>query len=223
MNGRPGQSPQKFGSKQLNIRNQPQLPGDVELICQPTDEEDIDYFDFATVHEVGHAVDDRTHFMANHAGDPKFGGWQAFGGNIDKIAGEVAKWAEYDETAEQKQYVLDVVLGNKPTPPVPAPEKKTDWDKAQKKVDDWYAIATGGNVWWSQPDSEFITMKDGMIYHEAYDRQWYGYLAEARKKGITGYQFRAPGEWFAELYSAFRLKKLKPGHPAEEWLSKLKV
>lgn len=31
----------------------------------------------------------------------------------------------------------------------------------------------------------------------------------------------APGEWFAELYACFYGGKLKPRHPAVEWLSKL--
>jgi hypothetical protein len=40
---------------------------------------------------------------------------------------------------------------------------------------------------------------------------------------MTGYQFRAPGEWFAELYAAYRMDKLQSSHPAVGWLSKLKV
>ena len=49
------------------------------------------------------------------------------------------------------------------------------------------------------------------------------YQTAARRRGITAYQFRAPGEWFSELYAAFKLKKLKSGHPSEDWLSKLSV
>ena len=41
-------------------------------------------------------------------------------------------------------------------------------------------------------------------------------------KGIRGYQFRAPAEWFAELYAAFHMGKLKPSHPSAGWLQKLK-
>ena len=42
-----------------------------------------------------------------------------------------------------------------------------------------------------------------------------------RGKGITGYQFRAPGEWFAEIYAAYHSGKLKDGHPAAGWLKDL--
>ena len=46
-------------------------------------------------------------------------------------------------------------------------------------------------------------------------------LASARSKGLTGYQFRAPGEWFAELYAGWKSGRLGPKHPALEWLKKL--
>jgi len=52
-------------------------------------------------------------------------------------------------------------------------------------------------------------------------RDWVGYLADARKQGLTGYQFRAPAEWFAELYAGFRSGKLRDDHPAMDWLKKL--
>ena len=35
--------------------------------------------------------------------------------------------------------------------------------------------------------------------------------------------FRAPGEWFSELYAAWTLDKLKDGHPAVKWLKTLKI
>ena len=49
------------------------------------------------------------------------------------------------------------------------------------------------------------------------------YLYAARAQGITGYQFRAPGEWFAELYAAYFAKRLKKSHPAVAWLKTFKT
>ena len=70
-------------------------------------------------------------------------------------------------------------------------------------------------------------MKDrqiaGRVYHEAYEGTWVSYSYAARAQGITGYQFRAPAEWFAELYAAFHCEKLNPKHPATPWLRKLKA
>jgi hypothetical protein len=37
--------------------------------------------------------------------------------------------------------------------------------------------------------------------HEAYAGTWYRYKHAERKKGISEYQWRAPGEWFSELYA----------------------
>ena len=96
------------------------------------------------------------------------------------------------------------------------------WTARQGEVDKWHRIATAKNVWWRQSDCDTITI-DGQIYHEAYDMNWVGYLASARKKGMTGYQFRAPAEWFAELYASFHSGKIKSTHPAAKWLSKLSV
>ena len=61
------------------------------------------------------------------------------------------------------------------------------------------------------------------VYHEAYAGSWVSYRLAARAQGITGYQFRAPAEWFAELYAAFWSKKLNPKHPAAAWLKSLKA
>jgi hypothetical protein len=47
------------------------------------------------------------------------------------------------------------------------------------------------------------------------------YLQAARSKGLTGYQFRSPAEWFAELSAGFHSGVLGPNHPSRAWLAKL--
>jgi hypothetical protein len=93
--------------------------------------------------------------------------------------------------------------------------------KACAAIRDWYAIATNENVWNSQGDSEKIKMEDGRIYQMAYTNSWVSYPASERAKGLTGYQFRSPAEWFAELYAGYLSGKLKPSHPARKWLAAL--
>ena len=44
---------------------------------------------------------------------------------------------------------------------------------------------------------------------------------KARSQGITRYQFRAPGEWFAEIYAAFYMGQLKHSNPHNKWLREL--
>jgi hypothetical protein len=223
MNGRPAQSNQNFGANLTLPSGGKQLPNNVEPDCEPVDNTPVDYFDFATLHEVGHAVDDANHFMDARMGKAEFGNWTRYGGKVEPIATAVAKWAGYDATPEQKKYVLDLVLGANPAPPaVTDLAKKASEDAARKKVDDWYAYATSGKSWWNQAGSATFTI-DGLIYHEAYAKDWVSYDGAARSKGLTGYQFRAPGEWFAELYAGFHSQKLKPSHPANAWLSKIKA
>ncbi|MDR7273030.1 hypothetical protein J2X20_005715 [Pelomonas saccharophila] len=61
-------------------------------------------------------------------------------------------------------------------------------------------------------------LSDSRVYQEAYRGTWVSYDLTARGAGISSYQFRAPGEWFAEAYAAFFLQKLKTGHPLYTWL-----
>jgi hypothetical protein len=217
MNGRPGQSFQQFGPNLKNSDGKDQL-GAVEDKCKPANNDAVDYMDFAALHEVGHAVDDAQTFMASREGNPEFGGWREFGGKIEPIADAVAAKYKYD-----RKYVRDKMQRLNPQPPAPPAGVQPDqWAARQAEVDKWHAIATAKNVWWRQSDCVAITIGD-MIYHEAYEMNWVGYLAAARAKGMTGYQFRAPAEWFAELYAAYHSGKIKSGHPSEGWLKKLSV
>jgi hypothetical protein len=217
MNGRPGQSTQGFGKTIAS-----ELPKDVEADCQPKDARSVDYFDFATLHELGHSVDDNLQFMASREGKAEFGGWRTIGGNIDPMVEAVAKWTKYDSTPEQKKAISDLIQGNQVTWPTPPAGKETEWNNAKKKVTDWHKLATWDQIWWKQSATSKINV-DGTVFQLAYPRIWVCYEFAARKKGLTGYQFRAPGEWFAELYAAYRMDKLKPSHPAIGWLSTLKV
>ncbi len=192
----------------------------VDPDCEPVDpSKKVKYFDFATLHEVGHAVDDRLGFMNSRLGNDSFGGWQNHGGNIQPIAKAVAEKFDYS-----KQYVADLILGKSPSAPDPEPGKEATWDASKTKVDDWHEKATrsapANGIWWDNSTSESIAI-GGRVYQQAYSRTWVSYSLSARKKAITGYQFRAPGEWFAELYAAFHIGQLKSSHPASRWLKDL--
>jgi hypothetical protein len=217
MNGRPGQITQGFGATIAS-----ELPTDVEANCKPKDASTVDYFDFATLHELGHSVDDNLQFMASREGKAEFGNWKTYGGNVDPIVDAVADWTTYNSTPEQKKAISDLIQGNQVTWPTPPAGKETEWDAAKKKVTDWHKLATWDQIWWKQGDTGKINV-NGTVYHQAYAKTWVSYDFAARKKGLTGYQFRAPGEWFAELYAAYRMDKLKSSHPAMSWLTKLKV
>ena len=226
MSGRPGASQQKFGAAQtskdpISGAGVAQLPAAIDANCQPKNTTPVDFLSFAAAHEVGHGVDDKRGFMATHGSTDKYGGWVTFGSNLQPLADAIggdARYAECYKTAEQKLYILNKLLSKPAT--VPAAPAGSAADNARIAFDGWYTKATSKNIYRRQADSE--SLKIGKhIYHEAYPRTWVGYLATARNQALTGYQFRAPAEWFAELYAGYRSGKLKDDHPAMEWLKKL--
>lgn len=222
MTGRPKNAEQEFGSalsKTKNGKPISELPGKIDPECQPANEKKVDFLAFAAAHEVGHGVDDSKAFMARNLSKPAFGSWVEHGADMQAVADVVGPHFKFYSTPEQKEYVLSTLL-SKPTTTPPIPAAPGDWAKAKQDFDDWFEIASNGDPWWSQSKSDAITI-GGRIYQQAYTRNWVSYAASARSKGLTGYQFRAPGEWFAELYAGYRSGKLGKKHPALEWLTKL--
>jgi hypothetical protein len=160
--------------------------------------------------------------MVSRGKDPAYGGWIVHGGNLGPIADAVAEHCQYDHTPEQKQYILDLMAGASPIAPKAPPREAAAWEQGRQKVLAWHAIVTNEKLWWNQAQTDQVTIK-GRVYQEAYKGTWVSYLASARSKGLTGYQFRAPGEWFAELYAGYHCEKLKKGHPARQWRSSLSL
>ena len=90
------------------------------------------------------------------------------------------------------------------------------------KVEGWLKRSTTGQIWYDNAASMAHRIDD-RIYQRPYPDEWVSYKAEARQRGLTGFQFKAPGEWFAELYAGYRSGKLKPNHPAMDWLKDLHI
>jgi|SRR5579862_139767 len=247
MKGRPGQTQfnQSFG-KDLDANDgtgkmlpeAPPQPWDEKTtkeqkeleVYEPASGGALDYFEFANVHETGHGVDDRLGFMVARLGNPAFGGWQNHGSKLSDVAKPVAEhFAKLNKVGDAagaiEQFVADTMAGGSPEVPVVDPDKQPGVNAACQAIKtDWYPNANeAASPWWSQSKCDKITMDDGRIYQQAYATTWVSYVAAERKKGITGYQFRAPGEWFAELFAAYHNEKLKPGHPARKWLSSLQL
>ncbi|MCI0681071.1 MAG: hypothetical protein L0Y71_03120 [Gemmataceae bacterium] len=210
MNSRPGASPKADFQPGVTGR----LP-EREEDCKPANNNPEDLFDFNMLHEVAHAIDDAKNYMGQNGGKPECGGWIEHGGDIKPIVEAVIAATGFGKSAEERKYVTDMILRN----PAVAP---TTFKGDKDKFDKFIAAAQTDGVWSNQALSEQATLGK-RIYQEAYPNTWVSYLADARKRGITGYQFRAPGECFAELYAAWKLGKLKPQNPAVKWLSKIKI
>lgn len=193
---------------------------------EPANDAKEDLFRFNMLHELAHAIDDANNFMASREDDAAFGGWRSHG-DVQPIAEAVAR-VKFKGKArpEDVRYVLDrISVGASavaPEPPAGDAAAVAAWKQAVQDVDDWHTGATTDGVWSNHAQSMAIEI-DKRIYHQAYSNTWVSYLAAARARGITGYQFRAPGEWFSELYAAYKVKKLKEGHPSAGWLSKLSI
>jgi hypothetical protein len=213
MNSRPGKGKKADFQKGATGR----LP-EREEKCKPANDKPEELFDFNMLHELAHSIDDARGYMLAHGQDDDHGGWIEIGGDVEQIVDAVIKEIGFGTTAEERRYVFDRILRN-PPPPLETPkERQARRDRFEKFV----KAAQTPRVWDSQALTEQATL-DKRVYQESYPSTWTSYKAEARKRGITSYQFRAPGEWFSELYAAFRVGKLKPGHPSEGWLKTLKV
>ncbi len=81
-----------------------------------------------------------------------------------------------------------------------------------------FACSDPENLWKHYAEKPPGYLIDGRFYARV-DNNWRSYRAAARSKGVSQYQFKAPAEWFAELYAAYQMKKLPDSHPDAKWLA----
>jgi hypothetical protein len=198
------------------------FPDGVDENCQPPDEaknKEVIYYDWAVLHEVGHAVDDKNSFMKKNMKKDEYGGWEVYDADVSEPAKAAQKKFNYDLNYIKKRLQWSGTGAPPAAPAKPSGRDQTEWDDLKKKVDEWCRLVTALNIWWKGEDSKKVAI-DGRVYQKSYNwPQWVSYKLDARKQGIHGYQFRAPGEWFAELYAAYYMGMLKPEHPAvKDWL-----
>jgi hypothetical protein len=180
----------------------------------------VNRFDKVVRHEVGHAVDDdmgasEAYCVGNAAG----GDWAdygddgeaaitamvtASGGAIAGTSGDTlsALIEALVEGAEAKENAATLLARIQALDEYTALDATTraaiDADPviaaaAQTTNDPWYNNLPNGG-----------TPIAGRIYQRSYDwPQWTSYAVSARARKVSQYQFRAPGEWFAEAYAAY--------------------
>ncbi|TNF35058.1 MAG: hypothetical protein EP329_06610 [Deltaproteobacteria bacterium] len=183
-------------------------------------------FSHTVLHEVGHAVDEQLKVMNGHMGDPLFGSWQAVSKSWNNFsyairddhvtAGGNRAEAEYVRDIGKKVAAGEASLG--------AAKKATDKGPGGKKLDTagvkghpiFVALEESkkGKIPWNNRP----TAVNGRIYHQAYDTEFVSYDATLRSGlEISKYQWRAPGEFFAEIYAAYYTGALAESHPLYGW------
>lgn len=194
----------------------------------------VSQFDQLTLHEVGHAVDDKKKFMQGKMGAVSFGGWQTH--KIEEVAQVLGDalgfFAAFPDLGKPflKAY-LTAVLGKKKvqedadvTSALPN-GAKPDWKKLAKHAAVDHAenirLKSDSKGLWDRGDSGAAKYAiGGSVFQQSYGHEWVSYALSARGAKVTDYQFRADGEWYAEAYAAFFLGKLKEGHPLHPILTK---
>ena len=167
-------------------------------------------FDVTTLHEMGHALDDRRGIMAKHMAKPGCGGWRTESKEsvADALVAFFRKKVSVDKEITD-QVARDAILAalSGTTPAAPAGAKDSDWQKVVKFLADYPAKVIGSYKPWFKAAVDV----DGRAYIQSYSSRWNSYEVAARQKTkVNDYQWRAPGEWFAEVYAISWLAKKEP-------------
>lgn len=172
------------------------------------------------MHETAHAVDRQLGWsVGKEPEDVKRGGWKRYNAAFQNVATEMIDDADgaikSSIDATQRSDVIremGVAMLQQNADGLAATIRQLPWFGALKgnlRADvlaDPSLDAVGAGFKALQP---WETAVDGglhlgkHIYQEAYDRDWYRYMHEARVRKVSPYQFRNTREWFAEAYRFF--------------------
>ena len=195
------------------------------------------YFDQALRHEVGHAVDDRDGIMDSAQGDAVCGSWKV-NHATDKIAkiwlmasGGLLGSLEGGERDAAHAVMVQCMNDEDSSTFVAEIAGLPFWQKkgidgllgkvAEAKVSKQLIYALN-DPWYS--DDQMGHHVRGTIYQKSYEGYWTSYRVKAKRHRVSSYQWRAPGEWFAEVYATYYDPRFPRGsrlaEPVRKWFEK---
>lgn len=170
-------------------------------------------------HEVGHAVDADTDWLASAAGREEFGGWRVHQQVIEVAQALMERYTDGDCSDAS----IDLAVGLQPQ------------GITSKKIDRWFDTVCTPQwsafiddigptraarlredcklvlscPWMLDEASVMRLERNGRIYQRDIYGEWVSYSADALRFKVSHYQFSAATEWFAEAYAAYH--DPKPG------------
>lgn len=170
------------------------------------------------IHETGHAVDQEMGWSTGpEPAKPERGGWKVYGANYHDCAVDMvddsAGGIKNKLTAPQRTDVLtdmENAMSNQSAANLETDIRNHGWfgglpaaDKRAVLADRAVpAIEIGLNRPWFNATDGGEHLGDH-VYQEGYPHDWCRYRHEARSRMVKPYQFRDPGEWFAEVYALY--------------------
>jgi hypothetical protein len=166
-------------------------------------------FSISALHELGHSVDDRWGIMAAHGGKPKCGGWRPE--TPASCAKAITAWfmgsggKTLSMKADDVEKLALAALADGKTDMPGHMTDEADWPTLLNLLNECLRIRDSEGFPWDKP-----TDYGGRSFHQAYANVWWSYDFAARQNKsilVREYQWRAPGEFFAELYAYSWMKK----------------
>lgn len=177
----------------------------------------VNLFDTVVRHEIGHAVDARIGASRGYATTAANAGeWRTYASPSAFVDGLIAEGGDLGTDAKGtawKQAMIKAVtdvkgvnealaeLKTAGTVPADTPEVDASAPASIQGLLTTSLWAASASPWYGSTQGAVGTRR----FHQSYGGSRYvSYKAEAREKyGVSGYQFRAPGEWFAEAYACY--------------------
>lgn len=214
------ESAMSYGADKLTSANTAAEPGDPLY--------GVNRFDKVVRHEVGHAVDAEMGWSAgSEPASASRGGWKQYGADTTACVTDMVTAANGPinklEATKRTEIigVLSTAMGNKTIATVAATVKALGWVSAldAAKQDELVAdpvfaalTASVNNPWYNETGGG--KKLGDHVYEESYGGSWARYRQDSRARKVSLYQFRAPGEWFAEVYATYYEPDSK-GHGAK--------